>query len=293
MKIIQSTLVLLYSVILSACGGGGDSGLGNSVPTTPLNITATNQQAVTAAVLNTTSGAAIDAFTVDDFLNALNGNACAGGSANLFPTSATAGTITFFGCSYQAGKSFNGTVKYSGLVTSPADNIFNPDTVTAKLNFDLTVTRTLNAPFALLGDYNFSTNGLNTLSITTSATAPSSLKVSSNITEAISNFSFQKTALSSSSTSIDNFFTLASSYLGGVINFDTTTAFLTNDALNRAFPSTGVAIVTSTANLNQLRITILGDESSPVSSQVKIELSQNSGLTYNPPIYYAWADLFP
>jgi|CXWL01.1.fsa_nt_gi hypothetical protein len=295
MKTIKLALVLFFSAIISACGGGGgDGGLGSSAPTTPLDITATNQQAITAAALNyAISGSAIDAFSVNDFLKALNETPCASGSVIFDPTTLInfmAGTITFFNCSYVAGKSFNGTVTFSNLTTSLPNNVFNPDSVSARLKFDfLTITKAslVASPVTLSGDYNLNAAGLNVLSATTTMISPvgTSLKLNSNIAETISNFNISNVLNTGINSSDNNDFTLASSSLGGQVGCDTTTPFVN---VGGTFPNSGVLIITSTLNSNQLRVTALGDE-----TQVKVELSTSGGSIYNAPVLYTWAELFP
>lgn len=295
MKTIKLALVLLFSAIISACGGGGDSGLGNSAPTTPLDITVTNHKAITVAALNyAISGSAMGAFSTSDFLKALNETLCAGGGNLIFTPNSflnfTAGTLTFFNCSDAAGKNFNGTVTFSNFTTSPANTLSNPDTVSARLNFDsLIVTQT--SPITLLGEYSLNAAGLNTLSATTTMISPvgTSLKLNSNITETISNFNMSNVLNTGINASDNNDFTLASSSLGGQVSGDTTTPFVISS--NKIFPNSGVLIITSTLNSNQLRVTALGDETA--SSQVKVELSTNGGSIYNAPVLYTWADLFP
>jgi|CXWL01.1.fsa_nt_gi hypothetical protein len=301
MKNIKLILALLVSLAVTACGGGGgDGGLGNSVPTTPLLITsdATQLQKITTAALNTTSGSAINIFSPSDFLDALNAinPSCAnGGTVEHFASGSASGTIDFFDCSYTVGKSLRGTVSYSFLTTTPLNNFFNPDDLSAKLNFNLTVTRTGFPITTLVGDYNLGVTGLNssTTTKTSSSSAGASLKVSNNLTEVISNFSFQNVSLFSSSESGNNYFTLASSYLGGVINYDTITPFVTNTTLSHRFPSTGSALITSTASSSELLVTIMGDEYSPSPNQIKIEFRTSPSSIYNPPVFYAWTYLFP
>ncbi len=300
MKTIKLAVILLFSAVISACGGGGGGGLGNSAPTTPLNITAANQQAITAAALNySIFGSAIGAFTVSDLLQALNDTPCensASGGAVIFnPNSLpnfTAGTITFFNCNY-TGKFFNGTVTFNSFTTSPANTLFSPDSVSARLNFDsLTITGV--ASVTLLGDYNLNATGLNTPTKTTAITSPvgTSLKLSSNINETISSFNLSNELITGINSIDNNDFTLASSSLGGQISCDTTTQFVTDIGIS-SFPSVGVATITSTLNSNRLRITALGDENASSSNQVKAELSTDGGITYNPPVTYTWSELFP
>jgi hypothetical protein len=303
MKNIKVILALLVSLVVAACGGGGgDSGLGSSVPTTPLLITsdAIQMQKITTAALNTTSGSAINMFSPSDFLDALNAistpcaNSANGGSVNHFSSSATTGTINFFDCSYVAGKSFRGSVTYNNLST-PSGNIFNPDSLSANLNLNLTVTRTGFPITTLVGDYNLDVTGLNGFTTTKTSNSPTgaSLKVSNNLTELVSSFSFQNVLLASSSETDNNYFTLASSYLGGIINYDTVTPLVTNIALNHKFPSTGSALITSTASSSELLVTIVGDEYNSPNSQIKVEFRTSTGSIYNPPVFYAWTDLFP
>lgn len=302
MKNIKLVLAVLVSVVLTACGGGGGSGLGNSVPTTPLLITSDTiqMQKITTAALNTTSGSAINLFSPSDFLDALNAistpcaNSANGGSVNHFPSSATTGTINFFDCSYVAGKTLRGSVTYSNLST-PSGNIFNPDSLSANLNLNLTVTRTGFPITTLVGDYNLGVTGLNGFTITKNSTSPTgaSLKVSNNLTELISSFTFQNVLLVSSSVSDNNYFTLASSYLGGIINYDTITPFVTNTALSHRFPSTGSALITSAASSSELLVTIMGDERYSSTNQIKVEFRASPGSSYNPPVFFAWAYLFP
>ncbi len=288
MKNIKFVLALLVSLVVTACGGGGDAGLGNSAPSTPLDITAKNALTVTAATLNTMSGSTVSAFTPDDFLKALNNVPCLniGGSVNYFPSTATSGTLRFSNCGFVANKSYNGTVAFSNLSANP--NISSPTDASVTMSFDLTVNRNGFSPLYLLGDFHLSATGLFPAPTTITTTTGTSLKLSSNIIEVISNFAFVN-ELDSIYSKDTNIFSLASSLLGGKISCQTTTPFVTNIASSRRFPYTGVAIVTGAFNSNKLRITILGDETS--TNQVQVEL--DTGLGYGSPVNYTWAQLFP
>lgn len=288
MKNFKLALALLISLGVSACGGGGGNGSGNTAPSTPLDITANNKLIVTTATLNTMSGGAVSAFSPDEFLKAFNNVPCVnGGSVNSFPSGSTAGTLRFSNCGFVANKSYNGTVTFSNLTTAPANSL-NPTDAAVSLNFNLTVNRTGFSPLTLLGDYHLNATGLSSPSTNTTITG-TSLKLSSSITEEISNFTFSSVLLTNFSSTDTNNFSLASSLLGGKISCQTTTPFVTNIALNSRFPSAGVAIVTSTLNSNKLRITILGDETS--ANQVQVEL--DTGIGYGSPVLYTWAQLFP
>ncbi|NOU01022.1 MAG: hypothetical protein HOO95_05545 [Gallionella sp.] len=301
MKNIKLVLALLVSLVVSACGGGGGGNdLGSSAPTTPLNISATNQLDITRAALNyTIAGSAIDVFSTNDLLDVLNNTPCVntatGGNIIFTPatlTNFTSGTIIFFDCTLASGRTFNGRLTFNNLTTAPSNNFTNPDSLSIRFGFDsLTVTKA--RQITLLGDYVLSINGLNTFTVTTTITSPTgtSLKLNSNISETLSNFSFVSRVTNPGiSATENNSFTLASSVLGGQIICKTTTPFTTDISLNRSFPSTGVAIITSTLNLNQLQIDVLGDEINTVNP-VQVKLDTGNG--FGSPTPYTWSALFP
>jgi hypothetical protein len=302
MKNINLFLAILISLVVTACGGGGGNNLGSSAPTTPLNISATNQLDITRAALNyAIAGSPIDVFTTKDLLDVLSNTPCtnsaAGGNMLFIPTTLTnftSGTISFFNCTLASGRNFNGRLSFSSLTTTPPSNpinLINPDSISIRLGLDsLTVTKT--RPITLLGDYNLNIAGLNTYLVTTTITSPvgTSLRVSSSITETISNLNNSNALNFGISSTDNNSFTLASSVLGGQISCTTSTPFFTNIGLGKIFPYPGVLIITSTLNSNQLRITASGDFP---SSLVQVELSTNGGGAYNPQVTYTWAELFP
>jgi hypothetical protein len=302
MKNINLLLSILTSLAVTACGGGGGgSNLGSSAPTTPLNISATNQLDITRAALNyAIAGSAIDVFTTNDLLDVLNNTPCAnsasGGSMLFIPTTltnVTSGSINFSNCTHSSGRNFNGRLTFSNLTTSPSNNLIKPDSISIRFGFEsFTVTKTF--PTTLFGDYVLNTTGLNTFTTTTIITSPAgtSLKLNSNITETLSNFSFVSNVTNPGiSAAENNSFTLASSVLGGQIICTTTTPFSTDISLNRAFPNAGVATLTSTLNQNKLQIDVLGDETNTVNP-VQVKLDTGNGI-FGSPTPYTWSALFP
>lgn len=297
---------------LAACGGGGGgSGTGITLPTAPVTITQTNSPQVAGAAVDAAFGgaalpvgvqispstsaasAAAAANTVARIgqaaalqiisqgaasaiaLGAVTTTNClVSGTKTISTTSSTSGIATYNNCSDVAGVTMNGTMSLSNIVLTQLS--LSTDAV---FNLTLTTASPANTMTAI-GDMHLY------MDATTITMSGSSLSMG-NSDPAIGNFGLQSYLITfnSSGTFTAMTFTFASTAINGTATFTMTSQFVSTGGM---FPSSGAATVTG-ANSTKLKITVLGDETAPVGSQVMLELSTDNGVTYAAPTYVTWA----
>lgn len=307
---------LTLIISLAACGGGNSSsssGNGITLPTAPVTITPTNAPQVAGAAVDAafggtslptgvqTSAPAPSAVATVQKVSRIGHGAvqrivtqsttpatvtgvvqsfpCTLNGTVSFDTAATTSvTMTFNNCSDFAGETINGTLSMSGYSSTPPTEAFD-------VVYNLTIATTSPAnTLTAKGDMHLVIN------LTTGAMTMSGASLSMGNTDAtLGNFGLQNYTIAFDATGnvTTMTFTFASTAINGTAIFDMTTPFVFGAGM---FPSSGAATITG-ANSTKLKLTVLGDESAPVGSQVKLELSTDNGATYASPTYVTWASI--
>lgn len=306
MKNIKLILVLLASIVASACGGGGGTGVGS--PNAPLYIDSANMQAVTAAAMKTASGTNFESFNPENFATDIydalsplvaKNIPCTNNGGNVAAdlTNPT-GTMVYSNCviSAASGKILNGTVYvYNALLDT------NIDRVTATLNFNNLQVTVGSVTTTLTGSYDLMADGLGNLftpkfrakETTFPNSFPEKLVLTNNAgqQEVLSNFNFYVDVISNSTTTYSSDFKLASDSLGGSIVHQSIAGFPYEKSSPNKKPGLGRVLVLG-QNPTELRITVQGHENStPLPSQVKVERSIDGGFSYPFTNYYPWSQL--
>lgn len=303
---------------LAGCNGGDSysGGGGVTLPTTPVTITTTNAPAVAGAMIDTVTGtmslptgvqtaapAAPTVITTAKMIARLGAslaqqtgsqgsapaavtgavitiNCLVSGTETITDTSATSATATFTNCSDVAGVTISGTLSLSNFTSNAGI-----DSMDAVYNLTITTTSPPNTATAT-GDMHIVIN-TNTFAMTVSGT---SLTLA-NTNAALGNVGMQNYSFSFDSTGTVTAmtFTFASSVIGGTASFTLTSPF-GSTSISSLFPSSGAGVITG-ANSTKLRMTVLGDETAAVNSQVQLELSTDNGATYGTPMLYTWAEI--
>jgi hypothetical protein len=306
MQNLKLILVILIGLVTSACGGGERSG--STTLSVPLSVTSANIQSITAAALKVTSGSTFDIFNPTNYaiaiLDSLNTVSNSSPLCITTPTTAMVvdtafqpGTITFFNCITQSGKTINGTVSLNNLrFETPGFGL--PDTLSATLTFNNLAITSSSPTVTVTGGYDLTTTGTNLVFPLTNATTTAkngNLTFSNNgtviQTEVISNINFQTDLFGGSSSTHPHSFTLSSTFVGGAFTYTTLAPFLNHSG--SLHPFDGMALIKG-ANLTQLRITVKADEkASSTPNQVEVEFSTDGGNLYATSIPYTWAELDP
>jgi hypothetical protein len=297
MKNIKLILALLVSLVVTACGGGGDPGVGST--NTPLYIDANNRQAVAATAIRTASGSTFELFNPENFsttiydafqLGNITPQCNNNGEVASINTITRAGTIVYTNCTF-LGKTFNGTVYLSNVSVS-----INPDILLATLTFNNFNITSSSGTTTLTGDYDMTATGLNTtypLSFRANGNGAKLTLTKSGQSDVISNFNFFTLAASSFTTTYTSNFTLASSSLGGLITHQNITGSPYEKSSPNLRPSLGGAYVVGQYP-TELRITVLSNENTPpLLNQVRVERSIDGGSSFPFFTDYGWSDFLP
>ncbi len=314
-EVIRSGLrliaVLGLAIGLAACGGGGSSSSGSSastVPTTPVSITTSNQNAVAGAAIGTmtggisaygmgvqTSGTAASAVGAALEINKIsraavqrlqNATAMVVGTQYSVPCnysgtatetindSTGAITITFSSCVDTIGETVNGSIAMSALTTTST-------TMSYTMTFNVTISCSCSDAGSIVGDMTY-TGNISTGAYTISGT---SLTVTDSTgAHSLRNYSIT-CDVSGNMTSVT--YTVASANISGSVTVAMTTPITYGSG---TYPNGGVLTITG-ANSTVLKVTILGDETAAANSQVELQLSTNGGTTWGTPVYVTWATL--
>ncbi len=307
MRNIKLVLALLVSLGVAACGGGGDSGVGNS--RTPLYIDSTNVQSATSTAVKTAIGTTFEVFNPSNFATDIydalsplvaKNIPCTNNGGNVAADLTTpTGTLIYSNCVISAttGKTLNGTVYvYNALLDT------NIDRVTATLSFN-NLKITLGGTTNLTGSYDLTADGLNNNifipkyrakeTILPNNIFPEKLILTNSAgqQEALSNFNFHVDVISNSTTTYTSNFNLASDSLGGSITHQNIAGFPYEKSSPNLKPNLGKAYIFG-QNPTELRVTVFGNENSlPVASQVKVDRSIDSGFSYSFTSDYSWSQL--
>jgi hypothetical protein len=307
---------------LAGCGGGedhdGDGGGNVTFPTIQVTIAATNAPAVAGAAIDTVTGAmslptgvqtatsaAPSAITISKTIGRLGNdlvqkiraqgsspaavtaavttnNCTVSGTKSYNYTSATAATVTYNSCSDVAGEAVSGILNMSNMAADTALSL-----TTSDLTYNLAITTTVPANTATaIGDMHLETS---------TATFAGS-QSGTNLTVTNTNASLDNAKLTNYMFGFDGAgqvtamtFTFASTIIGGTASFSLLSPFGSANT-GSIFPSFGAAVI-SGANSTKLRMTVLGDETAAINSQVQIEFSTDNGATYGTPAMVTWAGI--
>lgn len=297
MKNIKFVLALFASVVVTACGGGGSSGLSSS--NIPLYIGSNNMQAITATAIKTASGTTFDLFNPDNFATdiydallagAVINTPCANNGSNVAVDLTTnTGTMVYSNCVI-AGNTFNGTVY---LHNSTLDT--NTDTLSSSLTFNSLTVNTGSGFVTLTGGYNLTATGLGTTYPFTFGANGITLTLTSNSggTEVISNFDFVTNVATALTSTYKSDFNLASSILDGSFSHqsDASLPYEINSATISPYPYSGDAVILG-ANQTQLRVSVIGNGNIGLD-QIQVDRSIDGGNNYLFAVDYTWAQLYP
>ena len=306
MKNTKLILALLTSLVVTACGGSGDSDVGST--NTPLYFDASNDQAVSATAIRTASGTTFEIFNPDNFATdvydalfplVVKNIPCINSGGNIAADLTTpTGTMVYSNCviSATSGKILNGTAYVHNALLDT-----NIDRVTATISFNNLKITIGGITTNLTGSYDLTADGLNnTFTPKFSAREtpfPNGFPVKLIITntsgqqEVLSNFNFYVDVISNSTTTYTSDFKLASDSLGGLITHQSIAGFPYEKSSPNLRPSLGKTYILGQTP-TELRITVFGNENSPpAASQVKVDRSVDSGFSYSFTNYYSWSQL--
>lgn len=315
-------LIAISSLIigLAACtSGDNDNGGGITLPTTPVTITTANAPQVAGAAIgsidagmslpiaaqtsaSTTTPSAVTSVqtlariaqttvqrihaqgaapaTVTGVVETFNCTVSGTESYDTDPN-ITSGPITYNNCSYTAGETLNGTINYSNWSETATNRLYD-----AVFNLTVATTSPVNTLTAT-GDMHVAS--VTTDNWTTWASTVTGASLTLGNTGAQGNYGLQNytIATDASGTITTMSFTFSSTAIGGTAAFAMTAPFASTGG---QFPSSGAATITGAAQ-TMLRLTVLGDETAPVGSQIQLELSTDGGTNYAAPTYHTWAEL--